>query len=389
MMTECQRCHATNPDGKRFCSDCGAPLDQTLAVASQMVDASVRAQVQSILTEHYKDQKMVELETTQAIAVRFSEWGKLLGFFLGIPVAVLLLTLAALGIKTYSDFVGQIRKAQTDVATALKSAQDNAAKLKTDGETLAKEYDNLRTRFRDTSDIAAQVETLSKRVDTIEKLGFAPSSKISASTKHQIETSFAKYQQYLNGLGYRGTGGSIEVDIRERMEVAGAIAYYEPDKRRMVIDSKYAKDDTVLYREYMHHVLYSAGQPSSSTDEFWAYYSIESALAWYLPCSFVGNPKPSVGSWDLTKRRSFREIRPEISSAMVDGTEIRGSAFWEMRQLLGPQVADKLLFDSWFKLRPADVVKDRGASFVKLVLESDKPNASKIRAIFERRGLAL
>jgi len=390
MATECQRCKSESPDGKRFCGECGAPLDSTLVATSHLVDASVKTQIQSILAERYKDQKLVELETTQAIAARFSEWAKLLGFFLGIPVAVLLLILAALGIKTYTDFVAQIGKVQADVATALKAAQDNAAKLKSDGDTLAREYDNLRVRFRDTADIAAQVETLSKRVDTIgEKLGFTPSSKVSASTKRQIETAFSKYQQYLNRLGYPGTGGRIEIDIRERMEVIGAIAYYEPDKRRMVIDSQYATDETVLYREYMHHVLYSAAPKTGSSDELWTYYSIESALAWYLPCSFVGNPKPSVGSWDITKKRSFSEIRPDIGSAMIDGTEIWGSAFWEVRQLLGSEVTDRLLFDAWFKLRPTDVLKDRGASFVRLVLESAQPNAPKIREIFERRGLAL
>jgi hypothetical protein len=390
MATECQRCKAGNPDGKRFCGDCGAPLDPTLVVASQLVDTSVQGQIQSILAERYKDQKLLELETTQAIAARLLEWAKLLGFFVGIPVAVLLLILAALGIKTYSDFVAQVNKAQTDITTNLRAAQANAEKLKADGETLASEYEKLRIRYHDTADIAAQLETLSKRVDTIgEKLGFTPSSKVSESTKRQIEAAFAKYQQYLNRLGYRGTGGSIEVDIQNPMKVPGAIAYYEPDKRRMVIDSKYASEETVLYREYTHHVLYSASPTNASSGESWAYYSIESALAWYLPCSFVGNPKPSVGSWDLTKKRSFGEIRPDLGSAMADGTEIWGSAFWEIRQVLGQQVADKLLFDTWFKLRPADVIRDRGASFVKLLLESQQPHASQIREIFGRRGLAL
>jgi len=123
MATECQRCKSESPDGKRFCSECGAPLDLTLVATSQLVDASVRTQIQSILAERYKDQKLVELETTQAIAARFSEWAKLLGFFIGIPVAVLLLILAALGIKTYSDFVAQIGKVQADVATAFSSGQ--------------------------------------------------------------------------------------------------------------------------------------------------------------------------------------------------------------------------------------------------------------------------
>jgi hypothetical protein len=226
-------------------------------------------------------------------------------------------------------------------------------------------------------------------VDRIcEKLVFTASSNVSRTVKSQIEDSFQKYQQYLQILGYKGTGGRIEIDIREKMET-GTIAYYLPDKRQLVIDSKYANSAPVLYREYMHHVLYSAGLPQDSSDALWAYYSIESGLAWYFPCSFVGNPKPDVSSWDLTKRRSFGDLQPNIGSAMSDGTEVWGSAFWEMRQTLGQKDADKTIFDAWFELKPKDVINDRGVAFVKLLLKSDGAHAPQIRGIFMRQGLAI
>src|SRR5207253_9888612 len=117
------RCKAENPGGKRFCGDCGGPLDPTLTAVSQLVDSSVKEQIQSILSERYKDQKLVEIETTQAVAARLSEWTKLFGFFIGIPVAVLLLILAVLGIKSYSDFVAQIGKLQSEATAELKTAQ--------------------------------------------------------------------------------------------------------------------------------------------------------------------------------------------------------------------------------------------------------------------------
>lgn len=60
----------------------------------------------------------------------------------------------------------------------LKAAQANATKLKTDGESVAGEYDKLRIRFSDTAAIAAQLEALSKLVDVIgEKLGFTTQDK--------------------------------------------------------------------------------------------------------------------------------------------------------------------------------------------------------------------
>jgi hypothetical protein len=388
---ECARCKAQNPDGKRFCGDCGGPLDPALAAVKELTRATLSEQVADIIKERYKDQKIVELETTQAIASRFSDWAKLFGFFVGIPIAILFLILGALGIKTYSDFSNQVDRAQKDVTAHLTDAQTRAAKLKADGESLAADYEKLRAQFSDTKVLAEQVKTLSEKVDVIgEKLGFTASSKVSAETKSRLEEAFGKFQQYLRSLGYRGTAETISIDIRDKMET-GALSYYDPDKRMMVIDRKYADDPIILYREYGHHVLYSSGLPNDPNSTLWFYYAIESGLAWYFPCSFVNNPKPATTAttWDLTKKRRFSELRPDISSAMGDGTEIWASAFWELRLTLGQNVADKLLFDTWFKLRAEEVRSDRGASFVRKLLDADSSNQAKIRAIFTQRGLAL
>jgi len=74
---------------------------------------------------------------------------------------------------------------------------------------------------------------------------------------------------------------------------------------------------------------------------------------------------------------------------MVVGTETWGSIFWQMRQLLGQVAADKLLFDAWFALHPDDVQTDRGASFLRKLLEIDTAHQSQIKAIFAGRGLTL
>src|SRR5689334_20854541 len=112
MTIECARCNAPNPLEKKFCGDCGAHLDPTFGAIKEIVGSTLREQVEGIITERYKDQKVVELETTQAIASRLSEWAKLFGFFVGIPIAVLILILAILGIRTYTDFSNQVDKAQ-------------------------------------------------------------------------------------------------------------------------------------------------------------------------------------------------------------------------------------------------------------------------------------
>jgi DALR domain len=71
---------------------CGSLLQQT-ALATAVLHEVAKA-----LDARLKDQKIVDVETTQAIVARLSEWAKLFGFFVGIPLAFLrTLTLAVPG----------------------------------------------------------------------------------------------------------------------------------------------------------------------------------------------------------------------------------------------------------------------------------------------------
>jgi hypothetical protein len=58
---------------------------------------ALQSQVERIVRGRIKDRKIVEIETTQAIATRLTDWAKMFAFFVGIPTAVLLLILATLG----------------------------------------------------------------------------------------------------------------------------------------------------------------------------------------------------------------------------------------------------------------------------------------------------
>ncbi|MBC5784041.1 zinc ribbon domain-containing protein [Ramlibacter sp. USB13] len=387
MTIQCPRCQAASPDGNRFCGACGFGLQPEAATVREYVDGAMRQQVEAAVAARFKDQKLLEVETAQAIAARLTDWAKLFGFFVGVPAALVLLVLAILGIKTYSDFTSQVQRAQAEVTKKLETAGSSAEKLKGDSEKLALEYDKLSARLRDTTAIAAQLDSLTRRVDQIgEKVGISPTSNVSASQKAQIQAAFTGYQQYLGELGYGQTKERVELDVRgDLLQKQGAVAYYEPDKRRMVIDSKYVTEPIVLYREYMHHVLMGGRKLGNSPE----HYALESGIAWYLPCSFVGRAEtPAVSAWKLTNQRRFSEIRPGHESALVDGTEIWGAAFWEIRQILGQRAADKLILDAWFRLRPAVPPRELAATFAKL-LSQDGTHAAAIREIFSRRGVAV
>ena len=168
------------------------------------------------------------------------------------------------------------------------------------------------------------------------------------------------------------------------------LSYYDPDKRLFVIDRRYANDPLPLYHEFMRYVLSPSGVPSGTESRLWAYVAIESGLALYFPSSFLNNPRPSSNTdfdWDLSGARSFTELRPTFVSAQTDGAAIWGAAFWEIRQKLSQEKADKLLFDGWGALRAAEVATDRGAAFVRKLLDLDKANQMQIREIFAWRGM--
>jgi hypothetical protein len=178
MSINCAKCKATNPDQARFCADCGALLDPELGSLEEILSGKVREQVRDILKENYKEQKLLEIETSQAVATRLADWAKLLGFFIGIPIGLLFLVLGAIGLKTYSDFSNQVHaaqteieqqvhKAQTEIGVRLDTAQKAASKLQSDASTISREYENLTAGLENTKRLAGQVGELTAQYQTL------------------------------------------------------------------------------------------------------------------------------------------------------------------------------------------------------------------------------
>ncbi len=105
-----------------------ASFEPAGALEPQLGDSRLRDQVQLVLKDLLKDQKVVEIETTQAIVSRISEWATFIGLFVGIPIAILGLGFGFLGIKSYSDFKKVVRTAQKEVNSRLTEALAAAKK---------------------------------------------------------------------------------------------------------------------------------------------------------------------------------------------------------------------------------------------------------------------
>jgi hypothetical protein len=98
---------------------------------------------------------------------------------------------------------------------------------------------------------------------------------------------------------------------------------------------------------------------------------------------------------DLGKRRGVSEIHlGRWESVQNDGSEIWGGALWQIRGLLGPERADRLIADTG---HASSLEETKGKPYVSFVNHPLANSASidegkhtaQIRAVFEERGVRL
>jgi hypothetical protein len=350
-----------------------------------------------VLKEQTKEQKLLEIETAQAVVTRLSDWGKLFGLAVGIPLALLAVILAVLGIKTYADFTKSVETGKTEALQAMqKEATAKVQEVIKEGQALSADIKAIRAEVESNR---GELKNLAKRVKGIEeKVEFK--SQVSPDLQAKLQQALTAYQQYFQGLGFRPTADHVTVDVSKDV-LPGVIAYYDFSTNTLVINEAHAHDTDLLLREYSHHVLYS--KPSlKAADRTWAYLAIESGLANYFVCSSRNSPafgeatsrrlELPAKNWSLQNDRKFAEQRPDWGSAMADGAQIWGGAFWDLRQKLGQKVADRLLYRAWFSLEAADVESNEPKRFLDVLLKTDalvpgSKHSDEIKAVFKARGM--
>ncbi len=134
---KCYRCDAENPDGKNFCSDCGASLLSPEAETLGRIKHDLEVELDQIVDERFRDQHFVEVEITERIVKRLTDWAKTFGLVFAIPLSLLIISLGTLGIKTYNDFIGDIENARKKLNSkleAITSTLENSKKTADDVE---------------------------------------------------------------------------------------------------------------------------------------------------------------------------------------------------------------------------------------------------------------
>jgi hypothetical protein len=189
---DCFKCRSKNPDGKKYCADCGSPLDEHLGAVQTYLESNLGQQVETFLDKRLKDQKMVETEVTEAVATKLLGWGKLFGAVIGIPLTVLAVVLGFLGIKSYSDFKSIVDTSKREISatfdTEKQKAQESislinqqsdafrkqAAEIEEKRKGLTAQYQELESQLAGARGLGEKLKTLTDKVDRIEK-SLAPS----------------------------------------------------------------------------------------------------------------------------------------------------------------------------------------------------------------------
>ena len=137
---ECIQCGASNPDGQKHCGKCGASLDPRAGPLKELVESLSREQIAAALQEQFKNQKVVENELTEAVVEKLSDWAK---FYVGIPLAILLVALSFFGYEKLSDLNKLVDAAKQDVEPKLSAVKTQADSLKTHADAQSKDLENI------------------------------------------------------------------------------------------------------------------------------------------------------------------------------------------------------------------------------------------------------
>jgi hypothetical protein len=95
---------------------------------------------------------------------------------------------------------------------------------------------------------------------------------------------------------------------------------------------------------------------------------------------------------NLDNHLNFNDIAK--ASSIQDAGVVWGGGFWEMRNSIGKQVVDKLLFTTWKAMIQKDFSQDIVRNFVQRLLNTDNSiysgeHSNKIKSVFENRGAKL
>jgi hypothetical protein len=380
----CPYCKSENISGHRFCGACGKPIDGP-ALDAALAEA-IDARIHSVIDRKLQNQNLVEITTAQAVVTRITDWAKLFSLVTAVPLAILLASLAIWGVTSFLDFRKKVETGKAEISSDINDTRNELA-------TTKKTTEELKTAVQAAKDelgsLPLDVKSLQSKVAKLEeKIGFVPTPELTPQLKTTLQSILVGFQGYCKTIGFRPKAGDVHVRIERDVEkTKGTAAYYDPRTSEMVVDAAHANDPTFALREYMHRTLLPEGKFTSNGGYPLELGPIESGLASYFPASFLNSSKSEF--YDLSQLAKAPEI--QVMGETMGGIRVWGSAFWELRTLMGKQACDTLLVRYWDSLDREHRGDNFGSyavsSLLQLYRETGGKEVDSAREIFARRGL--
>jgi hypothetical protein len=326
---------------------------------------------------------VVELETTQLVVARVSEWAKLFAFFTAIPLAFLLGGLAIWGVTKFADVDAKLSDAQKRAATlAQTSASLNERYQQLESE--AERYESLGQRL---DAVAARSDSLGQQLDSLrsdvsqigERVGFTASKALTPSLQRQLESSLSSFETFLRPLGYKPPESKTEVEVVDELP---ANTVSQTSQGRIVLTADYASGDPGnLLKSYMDVVL--GARHDVSWDSAPSYFAVRLGLECYFPASFLAR---KLATCNFDERASW-PATVKTTAEINQGGRIFGGILWAARSEVPAAEFDRALYQAWVATQP----RYRDANFERVLasaaLEQLGGSSSRVRPIFEKRGL--
>jgi len=155
------------------------------------MESLIRSQVQESIASQFKDKRLIDIETSQAVVERVQGWAKLFSYFVGIPLGLFLLWLGIMGFEKYTDFTALVKNAETQIKPRLEQAKasaDEANRQAEEAKQSAKEAKaTIESELKSSSELGKKVEKLSADFSELEK---RTSAQVQSASR-QVDTNVA------------------------------------------------------------------------------------------------------------------------------------------------------------------------------------------------------
>jgi len=259
----CPQCGTTLDAQDRFCRSCGLEQNVDAAAVGSAIARILPGRVDAALKERLREQKVVEVETAELLAERAMKWLKTLGFFLGIPVLLVVAIFSFVGIKAWSD-LQNVASQTLNLQRNLTEPQQRLSQAIEQIKQLQANLDDAQKTF------AGRISEVNRRQNSLEdqltvirsRLDFCPGVEPSPVLKEKLQDALSRFIVWLQSIGFDKLDDHIAVCIFSKDSPLPADFNLPSDQpnalyanNTLFIHKDLSDDLSIALREFSLHAL--------------------------------------------------------------------------------------------------------------------------------------